>query len=232
MRTKKKKNEKKKKKNGSGIIVVVLLFLLLQSFECEQAAFAECVRLLKERQGKDDQLPGPVIFCDCRSLVQNLGGFNPINMGYILSVTEQLRQAGARITCQWVHSHVGIHGNEVAEELDNGGRLKPQPVVPATLAHVASLLRGRTAKQWEETIRSCDDTRLVKYLKPLFLKNREYFHPIHNIYHLPLSYSLILSSSSASFHLHPSYLHHLNHFYKLYLCLFIFVFFIIKILHY
>ena len=132
------------------------------SFECEKAALTECVRLLKERQSKDDQFPGAVIFCDCRSLVQNLGGFNPSNMGKILNVTEQLRQSGARITCQWIPSHVGIHGNELADELANGGRLKPQPVVPATLSHVASLLRGRTVKRWEETIRSCDDTRLVK----------------------------------------------------------------------
>ena len=83
-------------------------------------------------------------------------------MGNILSVTEQLRQAGVRITCQWIPSHVGIHGNEMADELANGGRLKPQPVVPATVAHVASLLRGGTVKRWGETIRSCDDTRLVK----------------------------------------------------------------------
>ena len=74
------------------------------SFECEKAAFAECVRLLKERQSKDDQFPGAVIFCDCRSLIQNLGGFNPNNMGNILSVTEQLRQAGVRITCQWIRT--------------------------------------------------------------------------------------------------------------------------------
>ena len=132
------------------------------SFECEKAAFAECVRLLKERQSKDDQFPGSVIFCDCRSLVQNLGGFNPNNMGNILSVTEQLRQASVRITCQWIPSHVGIHCNEMADELANGGRLKPQHVVPVTLAHVASLLCGGTVKRWEETIRSCDDTRLVK----------------------------------------------------------------------
>ena len=47
------------------------------SYKCEKAALHECIRLLKERHDRGDQLPGAVIFCDCCSLVQNLGGFNP-----------------------------------------------------------------------------------------------------------------------------------------------------------
>ena len=75
---------------------------------------------------------------------------------------EQLRQAGVRIICQWIPSHVGIHGNEVADELANAGRLQPQPTVPATLAHVSSLLRGETAKRWRAAIEGNDDSRLAK----------------------------------------------------------------------
>ena len=111
---------------------------------------------------RGDQLPGVVILCDCRSLVQNLGGFNTTSMGDILSATEQLRQADVRIICQWIPSHVGIRGNEVADVLANAGRLQPQPTVPATLAHVSSLLRGETAKRWRAAIGRNDDTRLAK----------------------------------------------------------------------
>ena len=131
-------------------------------FECEKAALHECIRLLKERHDRGAQFPGAVIFCDCRSLVQNLGGFNPTNMGNIMSIPEQLRQADVRIICQWIPSHVGIHGNEVADELANAGRLQPKPEVTATLAHVSSLLRGETAKRWKATISRYDDPRLAK----------------------------------------------------------------------
>ena len=83
-------------------------------------------------------------------------------MGDILSATEQLRQADVRIICQWIPSHVGIHGNEVADELATAGRLQPQPTVPATLAHVSSLLRGETAKRWRAAMEGNDDLRLAK----------------------------------------------------------------------
>ena len=85
------------------------------SYECEKAALHACIRILKKRHDRGNPLPGVVILCDCRSLVQNLGGFNPTSMGDILSTMEQLRQAGVRIICQWIPSHVGIHGNDVAD---------------------------------------------------------------------------------------------------------------------
>ena len=132
------------------------------SYECEKAALHRCIRILKERHDRGNPLPGIVILCDCRSLMQNLGGFNPTSMGDILSATEQLRQADVRIICQWIPSHVGIHGNEFADELANAGRLQPQPTVPATLAHVSSLLRGETAKRWRAAIEGNDDSRLAK----------------------------------------------------------------------
>ncbi|KAK3769987.1 hypothetical protein RRG08_061959 [Elysia crispata] len=132
------------------------------SYECEKAALHACIRILKERHDRGNPLPGVVILCDCRSLVQNLGGFNPTSMGDILSVTEQIRQADVRIICQWIPSHVEIHGNEVADELANAGRLQPQPTVLATLAHVSSLLRGETAKRWRTAIEGNDDSRLAK----------------------------------------------------------------------
>ncbi|KAK3774838.1 hypothetical protein RRG08_018829 [Elysia crispata] len=132
------------------------------SYECEKAALHACIPILKERHDRGNPLPGVVILCDCCSLVQNLGGFNPTSMGDILSTMEQLRQAGVRIICQWIPSHVGIHGNELADELANAGRLQPQPTVPATPAHVSSLLRGETAKRWRAAIEGNDDTRLAK----------------------------------------------------------------------
>ena len=132
------------------------------SYDCEKAALHACIRLLKERHERGDPLHGVVILSDCRSLVQNLGGFNPTSMGGILSPMEKLRQADVRIICQWIPSHVGIHGNEVADELAKAGRLQPQPIVPATLAHVSSLLRGKTAKRWRAAIEGNDDSRLAK----------------------------------------------------------------------
>ena len=132
------------------------------SYECEKAALHACIRIPKERHDRGDQLPGIVILCDCRSLVQNLGGFNPTSMGDILSATEELRQADVRIIFQWIPSQVGIHGNEVADELANAGRLQPQPTVPATLAYISSLLRGETAKRWRAAIEGNDDSRLAK----------------------------------------------------------------------
>ena len=41
------------------------------SYECEKAALHACIRILKERHDRADQLPGVVILCDCRSLVMS-----------------------------------------------------------------------------------------------------------------------------------------------------------------
>ena len=76
------------------------------SYECEKAALHACIRKLKDRYDRGGQLPEVVIFCDCRSLVQNLIGVNPTSMGDILSAMEQLRQADVRIICQWIPSHI------------------------------------------------------------------------------------------------------------------------------
>ena len=46
------------------------------SYECEKSALHACICILKERHDRGDPLPGVVILCDCRTLVQNLGGFN------------------------------------------------------------------------------------------------------------------------------------------------------------
>ena len=82
-----------------------------------------------------------------------------------MNLAEQLHQANVRIICQWLSSHVGISGNKVADKLANAGRFQPQPVIPATMAHVVSMLRGRRAKIWEEAIRTHDDLRLTKLYK-------------------------------------------------------------------
>ena len=120
---------------------------------------------MKERHDRDAQFKGAVNFCDCHSLVQVLGGFYPTNIERIMNMAEQLHQANVRIICQWLPSHVGISGNKVADKLANAGRFQPQPVIPATMAHVVSMLRGRRAKIWEEAIRRHDDLRLTKLYK-------------------------------------------------------------------
>ncbi|GFO34489.1 ribonuclease h [Plakobranchus ocellatus] len=55
---------------------------------------------------------------------------------------------GVRTVVQWLPSHVGVIGNEIANGLANEGRIQPQPRKPSSLSDVRSVLRRGTAELW------------------------------------------------------------------------------------
>ncbi|GFN80094.1 RNA-directed DNA polymerase from mobile element jockey [Plakobranchus ocellatus] len=71
------------------------------------------------------------------------GTYRPISLTSVISKTME-----RMTTVQWIPSHIGIFGNEIADELANDGRGMPQPRKPLTLADARSILRHGTAKLW------------------------------------------------------------------------------------
>ncbi|GFN94433.1 RNA-directed DNA polymerase from [Plakobranchus ocellatus] len=92
-------------------------------------------------------LLGVVILTDCRALVQALEDSGSEGVGEaVLLADNLLKTEGVRTMVQWIPSHIGILGNEIADGLANEGRSMPQPQKPLTLSDVRSILHRGTAK--------------------------------------------------------------------------------------
>ncbi|RUS68499.1 hypothetical protein EGW08_023739 [Elysia chlorotica] len=117
------------------------------SYACERKALARCVQLLKQRNDKGE-LQGAVILCDCLGLVRKAGTFNPTGLGTIVRTVEDIRNTGTQVACQWIPSHVGIRGNEIADGLANEGRQAPQPEGEHCLADSIQCISTRMSEWW------------------------------------------------------------------------------------
>ncbi|GFO30463.1 hypothetical protein PoB_005696800 [Plakobranchus ocellatus] len=87
-----------------------------------------------------------------------LGGSGSEGVGGAVLLTDYLQKTeGARTMVQWLSSHDGALGNEIADGLANEGRTQPQPRKLLTLSGVRSVLRRGTAKPWSAAQLSNDE---------------------------------------------------------------------------
>ena len=119
-------------------------------------------------QRRHERIPlhGAVILCDCQALLRALCGQNLTGVSESMIRLDKLRESGVALTAQWIPSHVGIPGNEIADTRANHGRSKAQPLVPASLAHCSQVVRQRLADAWKASIeRNDDNDRVVKLIE-------------------------------------------------------------------
>ncbi|GFO14598.1 ribonuclease h [Plakobranchus ocellatus] len=96
------------------------------SYECELMAVTECLCVVIGKQREGAALPGLVILTDCRALVWALGGSGSEGVGEAVLLADYLlKTEGVRTVVQWIPSHVGVLGNEIADGLANEGRSMP-----------------------------------------------------------------------------------------------------------
>ncbi|GFO13692.1 ribonuclease h [Plakobranchus ocellatus] len=108
----------------------------------ELMAVTECLRVVIEKQWKGAALPGVVIVTDCRALVRALGGSGSEGVGEAVLLADYLlKTEGVRTVVQWIPSHAGVFGKEIADGLANEGRSMPQPRKPLTLSDARSVLQ-------------------------------------------------------------------------------------------
>ncbi|GFO23585.1 Pol-like protein [Plakobranchus ocellatus] len=86
-------------------------------------AVTECLRVVIEKQREEAALPGVVVFTGCRALVQVLGGSRSEGVGGAVLLADHLQKTeGMWTVVQWLPSHVGVLGNEIADGLANEGK--------------------------------------------------------------------------------------------------------------
>ncbi|GFN90702.1 RNA-directed DNA polymerase from [Plakobranchus ocellatus] len=90
----------------------------------------------------------------CRALVQALGGSRSECVGEAVLLSDYLlKTERVRTVVQWIPSHVGVLGNEIADGLAD----MPQPRKPLTLSDVRSISQRGTAKLWNAAQLSNDE---------------------------------------------------------------------------
>ncbi|GFN84963.1 RNA-directed DNA polymerase from [Plakobranchus ocellatus] len=128
------------------------------SYECELIVVTECLRVVIEKQREGAALPGVVIFTDCRALVWALGGSGSEGVGEAVLLADYLlKTEGVQTVVQWIPSHVGVVGNEIADGLANERRSMPQPRKSLTLSDARSVLQRGTARLWSAAQLSNDE---------------------------------------------------------------------------
>ena len=147
------------------------------SYECEKSAFVKCVEALMEKHREGKQFPGVVILSDCQALLQVLGGQLSATISDFMMKVEELRTTGTEVLAQWIPSHVGVKGNEDADNLANQGREVEQPVMPASFADCKVAIRRGLAELWEAAFRDNDDN-LLSDVRKLALRIRNPPDPI------------------------------------------------------
>ena len=115
----------------------------------------ECVAMLRaalwirEREKESEQSARYMILTDSESLVNSLE--NPswkVKDEWLLRVKDTLASTKSQITIMWIPSHVGIEGNEKADQLANAGALMDQDGIPVTHAITKAKVK---AQKWQPT---------------------------------------------------------------------------------
>ena len=135
-------------------------------------------------QRRHERIPlhGAVILCDCQALLRALSGQNLTGVSKSMITLDKLRESGVALTAQWIPSHVGIPGNEIADTRANHGRSKGQPLVTASLAHCSQVVRQRLADAWKASIeRNDDNDRVVKLIEARSADESDYGFPPQNV---------------------------------------------------
>ena len=89
-----------------------------------------------------------VIFCDSLSAIQSLDREPKDSL--TRSILTILSNINAAVTVQWIPSHIGIPGNETADQLAKEGSKKPQEPVPLTLQEAKALIKGTYTDKWKQ----------------------------------------------------------------------------------
>lgn len=83
------------------------------------------------------------------------------NHQLISNIRMVIDQSASTFIVNWVPSHVGIPGNEVADELARKGTLKPKidDIVPTSLDQLKVLIKRKFQEQWKEDYMDIENNR-------------------------------------------------------------------------
>ena len=115
------------------------------NYRAELIAIQEAIEYLLEC-GKP--LRKIVFLTDSMSALQALETTSKDRLVQILQTKFCRLSRQAEVTLQWVPSHVGLNGNEIADGLAKSGSLLPQPDVPLTFSEAKTALKRQMQKEW------------------------------------------------------------------------------------
>jgi len=91
------------------------------------------------------------IFTDSLSVLQSLQSIESNPALDKLKISLSALNKVSATTLQWVPAHVGLPGNEQADQLAKAGSQLTQPSVPATYEETKTLIRSKFKAHWEHT---------------------------------------------------------------------------------
>ena len=123
------------------------------SFDCEAAAMRRASEMILERQTSGQMMHDHVvIFCDCLSLLLKLasGKIQDGDIAQAMVNFDKAMNGKTKITLCWIPSHVGIHGNEAADDLAKEGSKLPQPSKELSYEGAKRFIELEAAQRWKD----------------------------------------------------------------------------------
>ena len=114
------------------------------------SAEAEALRLAlqKLREHTDNIQPNIVFLTDCRSLIQAIGTGKAEECKDLVANFSHLMVSSKRVVVQWIPSHCGIRGNEIADQLAKIGSEQIQDDLSVSYKSCKSNIRKTYLDKW------------------------------------------------------------------------------------
>ena len=121
-------------------------------FDAEMEAIRIAVEAIGTRFGSQSvQVTDVVILTDALSVLQAIDGLGtwPARMvSLLLVISDLILRYGVKVVLQWIPSHAGVTGNEIADSLAKKGSLVPTSNGAASFESARRTIREWEARQW------------------------------------------------------------------------------------
>ena len=132
------------------------------SFDCEAKAMRRASDLILERVTSGKELHHHVvIFCDCLSILLKLASakIQCGDLGQTMVNIDKILKSGKKVTLCWIPSHVGIRGNDTADELAKEGSKLPQLNRALSFEGAKQYVHREAEQRWKDEWKECEKGR-------------------------------------------------------------------------
>jgi len=118
--------------------------ILSTNYKAEVVAITKAAQLLTEHPAQNI-----VILTDALSVLESLENNQDKHLNELTTALSILCTAST-VILQWIPSHCGLYGNDVADALAKAGSQKDQPNTPTSNQEQKTIIKSSLKKKWEE----------------------------------------------------------------------------------